>query len=383
MHARAGTHAHAHRRLRADMVWLNKLGFADPYGSTSAAVDALFTRGRCELPNGLVVLRVSDDNESLLGATIDCLARSECGTVGTAPDPMLDWVYAPRKASEVFHPLGAPPPPHRLRWFRWLVAYSAYFALARNGLYALVSADDPRVVLAAAVTGPPGTIPYGRMSGGEMGDWCQQAGMEMAIEVLAHNMRNRVLGTWQGQAHAHGDRPHLELVIFGTCPECQGRGLGAALLQFLGDVADADNVPIHLETAGSRNVGFYALKGGFTEVHRSPVASFDHEGGGVAMERLPRAETSGRNGSVHPGAGDGNGDKPGAFHEARSVDSLTAPATPSGLVESTGCHVSPSARSGSDTENGHKYKPKRSAGPLASYCVICGGHRSAHDESDI
>lgn len=357
------------------MVWLNKLGFADPYGSTSAAVDALFIRGRRDLPDGRVVLRVSDDDEGLLEATIDCLARSECGTVSTAPDPLLDWVYAPRKASEVYQPLGAPPPPHRLRWFRWLVAYSAYFALARNGLYALVSADDPRKVLAAAVTGPPGTIPYGRMSGGEMGDWCQQAGMEMAIEVLAHNMRNRVLGTWQGQAHPDGDRPHLELVIFGTSPESQGGGLGSALLQFLGEVADADGVPTHLETAGSRNIGFYALKGGFTEVHRSPVASFEHEGGGVAMERLPHTGTRRRSGSVRPKAGGSNGDPAG--NEARSVD-----LTPSALVEHTGRHVSPSARSGNDTGNSHEFKPKRSAGPLASYCVICGGHRSAHGESD-
>ena len=53
--------------------------------------------------------------------------------------------------------------------------------MARGGLYALV--DSSNKVLAAAVTGPPGTIPYGRMSGGEMGDWCHRAGMEFAIEV--------------------------------------------------------------------------------------------------------------------------------------------------------------------------------------------------------
>lgn len=274
------------------MVWLNNLGFADPYGTTSRAVDALFTGGARDLGGGLRVVRVGD-GDRLLAATIHCLAAGECGTTSTAPDPLLDWVYEPRDASDVYKPLAAPPSAHRLQWFRWLISYSAYFALARNGLYALVDADDPRRVLAAAVTGPPGTIPYGRMSGGEMGDWCHKAGMEMAIEVLANNKRNSVLGAWQGQAHGDGDQRHLEIVIFATSPECQGRGVGTALLRFLGEVADADGVPAHLETAGSRNAGFYARKGGFQVVHSSPVASFDHEGGGVAMQRPPRARAGG------------------------------------------------------------------------------------------
>ena len=352
------------------MVWLNNLGFADPYGTTSGAVDALFTKGIRELGNGLRVIRVGDGDEQLLAAVIECLTTSECGTTSTAPDPLLDWVYQPRDASAVYKPLAAPPSPHRLQWFRWLVSYSAYFALARNGLYALVDTTNARQVLAAAVTGPPGTIPYGRMSGGEMGDWCQKAGMEMAIEVLANNMRNRVLGTWQGQAHSDGDRPHLEVVIFGTKPECQGRGLGTVLLRFLGEVADADGVPTHLETAGSRNVAFYAHKGGFKEVHRSPVASFNHEDGGVAMERVPNAETEASGGSAGPKVG--SGDTASHSREACSVDSTTSARTPLSLAKV-------SARSGGDVGNGHKFRPKRLVGPLASYCIDCGGHRSAHD----
>eukprot|EP01043_Picozoa_sp_COSAG02_P105386 COSAG02_NODE_41384_length_395_cov_0.763514_1_plen_77_part_01 len=65
-----GRHPRAHRlRLfaappasasSARMVWLNNLGFADPYGTTSGAVDGLFTRGARELGNGLRVVRVGD-----------------------------------------------------------------------------------------------------------------------------------------------------------------------------------------------------------------------------------------------------------------------------------------------------------------------------------
>jgi len=316
------------------MAWRNNLGFADPYGTTSRAVDALFTRGACDLGNGRIIVRVGDD--ALLPAVIDCLTRGECGTTSTAPDPLLDWVYEPRASGDVYRPLVAPPSPRRLQWFRWLMSYSAYFALARNGLYALVDAADPRKVLAAAVTGPPGTIPYGRMSGGEMGDWCQKAGMEMAIEVLATGapaMRNRTLGTWQAQAHGDATTKHLEIVIIATAPKCQGRGVGTALLRFLGAVADADGVATYLETAGSRNTAFYADKGGYQVVHRSPVANFNHEGGGVAMQR-------------QPGRRDG----------ARGAAPVAPPQT---CVHSSCCRG---------------FKPKRPNGPLMKYCIKCGEH---------
>ena len=42
------------------MVWLNNLGF-DPYGTTTRAVDALFTQGKRDLGNGFLVVRVGDD----------------------------------------------------------------------------------------------------------------------------------------------------------------------------------------------------------------------------------------------------------------------------------------------------------------------------------
>ena len=170
------------------MVWLKNLGFADPHGTTSRAVDALFAGAVRDLGNGLQVVRVGDEDGRLLSAVITCQATDgrvrhdgDCAR----PVAQLGLRAARRERGvEPYKPLAAPPSPQRLRWFRWLVSYSAYFTLARNGLYALVDAADPAQALAAAVTGPPGAIPYGRMSGGDMGDWCQKAGMEMAIEVL-------------------------------------------------------------------------------------------------------------------------------------------------------------------------------------------------------
>lgn len=313
------------------------LGFGNTCGSTSCAVSALFTKtrtgdGHREIGGGFTVVQLSEGSP-LIPAVVDVIGRSECGSTATAPDPLLDWVYKPRTEG-VFTPLLESPSPHRQSWFRWLAEYSVHFGIARNGTYALVDQASGQVV-AATVTGPPGTVEFGRMSTGEMEQHLRKAGMEMAIEVLTRYPRNKVLGEWQGQAQAKAGlgRKYLYVLFFDTAPEWQGQGCGSTLLRFLGDVADADGVVSFLETAGTRNCAFYARKGGYDEVHRSPVASFDHEGGGVGMRRLP--------------------------------------------LES-GMSQPPSAVPGADS--GHKFSPKRTTGPLASRCRTCGEHKDHHAE---
>ena len=105
------------RRLCHLQVFYNKLGFADPYGSTSRAVDALFTRGRRETRDGLVVVRVGQSSP-LLRETIDVLGRGECGTGKTAPDPLLDWVFAGTDGQSLCKPLDRDPDAYRVAWFR-------------------------------------------------------------------------------------------------------------------------------------------------------------------------------------------------------------------------------------------------------------------------
>ena len=67
------------------------------------------------------------------------------------------------------------------------------------------------------------------------------------------------------------------------------------MLSFLCDVADTDGVISYLESAGGRNIGFYAKKGGYQEVGRSPVGEFKFEGGGIAMIRPIGGVTKMRN----------------------------------------------------------------------------------------
>jgi GNAT superfamily N-acetyltransferase len=321
-----------------DPTFINNLGFADPYGSTSKAVNALFTAGERKASNRMVIVRVGAESP-LLGETLEVLGRGECGTASTAPDPLLDWVFSGNVESNC-RPLGGPPSKGRQAWFRWMATYCAYFALARGGLYALV---DPRTgkVLAAAATGPPKTVSFGRMSGGEMGDNIRTAGMQIGQDVLATGagcLRMRALGTWQHgvqESQGLGKTNHLYVVMLATAPEAQGKGCGKALLQFLGEVADADGAVAFLETAGVRNCAFYA-KGGYEEVARSPVAGFTHGGGGVGMRRIPAAQ--------------------------RGVPRADGGAAPQREAARPTC----------------SFSAKRAAGPLSSYCRTCDGHRSAH-----
>ena len=231
---------------------------------------------------------------------LTCL-RMKCGTTETAGDPLLHWAYA---GVDRFRS-SAPPTAHRLAWFRWMAVYTVHFGISRNSTYALVEANDPGRVVAAAVTCPPRTVAFSK-SYEEMGINIRRAGMQMGQEILCTNLRQKSLSTWMAETeqvcHAHlNTGNYFYISMFATRPDRQNQGCGSALLRFLGEVADADGVPSYLETAGLRNVSFYAKKGGYAEIIREPIAGFQHEGGAVAMVRpaAPGSNAS-SNGSSAP-----------------------------------------------------------------------------------
>lgn len=56
----------------------------------------------------------------------------------------------------------------------------------------------------------------------------------------------------------HGELPDCwQLGVLGTHPARQGEGLGSSVVTPLLEVADADGLPVHLETAIETNIGFY------------------------------------------------------------------------------------------------------------------------------
>ncbi len=64
---------------------------------------------------------------------------------------------------------------------------------------------------------------------------------------------------------------HWYLFAIGVEPECQGQGIGSALLRPMLGRADREGMPVYLETHYARNVGFYQKYGfGVAEEGRMP-----------------------------------------------------------------------------------------------------------------
>lgn len=59
----------------------------------------------------------------------------------------------------------------------------------------------------------------------------------------------------------HPEEPHWYLLMLGTVPEQQGRGVGSALMRPILDRCDAEGVPAYLESSKQRNIPFYARHG--------------------------------------------------------------------------------------------------------------------------
>ena len=63
------------------------------------------------------------------------------------------------------------------------------------------------------------------------------------------------------EKHHPGQRPHLYLWLLGVRPQVQGAGVGSRLLRAGLDRADAQDLPVFLETATTRNVALYRRHG--------------------------------------------------------------------------------------------------------------------------
>ena len=63
------------------------------------------------------------------------------------------------------------------------------------------------------------------------------------------------------EKHHPAERPHLYLWLLGVRPEAQGAGVGSRLLRAGLDRADAQGLPVFLETATTRNVALYRRHG--------------------------------------------------------------------------------------------------------------------------
>jgi ribosomal protein S18 acetylase RimI-like enzyme len=65
----------------------------------------------------------------------------------------------------------------------------------------------------------------------------------------------------QRRHHAEVKAPHSVLDVIGVDPACQGRGVGAALLEHIFEQADRAGVPCYVITHNEKNIGFYGHHG--------------------------------------------------------------------------------------------------------------------------
>jgi ribosomal protein S18 acetylase RimI-like enzyme len=79
-------------------------------------------------------------------------------------------------------------------------------------------------------------------------------------EKFVHDTHERLLN----------GREHYYLWGIVTDPEMQRQGIGSALLKILTDKADAQNMPIYLETHDRNNVAYYE-RFGFKLIHTETI----------------------------------------------------------------------------------------------------------------
>jgi ribosomal protein S18 acetylase RimI-like enzyme len=105
----------------------------------------------------------------------------------------------------------------------------------------------------------------------------------IGFRAFAAFMRaNDVMGAFHQQ---HAQEPHWYLLVVGVDPDCQGRGLGTALIQEGLGRADQTGSPCYLETSDERNVRLYE-RFGFNVVGTALLGKDGPPG--WAMRREPR-----------------------------------------------------------------------------------------------
>jgi len=114
------------------------------------------------------------------------------------------------------------------------------------------SARGP-VVRGAALWAPPGASTEGfAVMLRSLPHWIGLFGLSRLPEIARYTAELRASAP---------DEPHWHLSMLGTDPAARGTGVGAHLLRAGLARADADGVPVHLETMNSANLGYYERYG--------------------------------------------------------------------------------------------------------------------------
>ncbi|MBN1535747.1 MAG: GNAT family N-acetyltransferase [Anaerolineales bacterium] len=121
----------------------------------------------------------------------------------------------------------------------------------RRGIALQMNQADKIVAVAAIY--PPGAYPF---------PWIFRARMTMGAFLDYSHYSVRRLLDWQRFAgKIHPKEPHFYFQYLGVRPECQGKGYGTLMMQYLTALADEANMPCYLETASAGAVPMYRRYG--------------------------------------------------------------------------------------------------------------------------
>jgi len=99
-------------------------------------------------------------------------------------------------------------------------------------------------------------------------------GIQQAVIRFNSDSRKRFLPIVNHADKTHNSimtNRHWYLWLLGVEPESQGQGIGGSLIKPVLDKADAENIPVYLETETAENVVFYE-KRGFEVVREDSIA---------------------------------------------------------------------------------------------------------------
>lgn len=154
-------------------------------------------------------------------------------------DPLMEWLF-PDDATRM------------ARTARMCAIIAGFGYVPRNGGKVAQAADDAvhgPVIRGAALWGAPGSAPEGAgFVLRSLPHWIPLVGPRKCVESA------RYFGALKEAAPAE---PHWYLALLGADPLVRGRGTGTGLLRSGLVRADADRVPVHLETMNEDNVGYY------------------------------------------------------------------------------------------------------------------------------
>lgn len=171
-------------------------------------------------------------------------------------DPVMAWVFEDRDT--------------RLEKLRTWMELNFDAAIGCGHLY--VAGDRE----AAAVWSPPDVEIFDELWGPRIA--------KLLSDLIGDAAAAKMAGLMEMTRH-HPEEPHFYLMLIGTRPESQGKGLGADLLRPILERCDAQRLVAYLESSNPSNIPFYQ-RNGFEVMHEVQLG----EDGPVAspMRRTPR-----------------------------------------------------------------------------------------------